>query len=86
VFPHSSWQGSAEYTLVLTTLSGGTRMKLLKLIANKVGAGIRDQVSHRAGDVIALDVITQITGSDFELEITNNDSVSVNLNIIKIKS
>lgn len=81
-FVYSAWKGHVEYTL---TFQAGTRWKTLKLVARKVDGGVRDQVFARAGDSITLNVDTQLNGSDFELLITNNDTVPVDLVVTRTK-
>jgi len=83
-FPFTSWTGVVEYTLIFETTIGA-RLKTLKLVAEKKGVGVEDQIYNRAGSVITLQVTAQVTGLNFELAITNNDIVPIKVTLIRIK-
>lgn len=68
--------------------SDNSQTQSLKLSARRVDGGIKDIVyskmnRNNVADTLSIDVVAQVSGLNFELEITNNESFSVDYSFIR---
>lgn len=69
-----------EYSFVIKKL---TLAKTLKMLVLKADALVKDQVYSRHGDSINIELNTLSNGTDYSLQIKNNEAVSVGLVFLK---
>ena len=72
-----------EYSMQIHN-AASTKVRTLKMMVARVDTGVDDQVFARGGSAINLELNNKITGRDFELEIVNNETESVDLSFARL--